>query len=125
MLTRNLDTGKNVTIWTVVETATAIIGACIPVLRVFFKHTITSLHDRYHRTDGRSATEGVTTHGSSSIPLEMIEQKSLGTSISSVPGAEELGTVISNEHGRIVQTNTVTVEYAPNPQGRIVAWRGA
>ncbi|KAF1972300.1 hypothetical protein BU23DRAFT_388947, partial [Bimuria novae-zelandiae CBS 107.79] len=42
--------GKNVTIWTVVETATAIVGACIPVLRVFFKNTCNSLHDRYHRT---------------------------------------------------------------------------
>lgn len=33
--------GKDVTIWTVVETATAIIAASIPVLRVFFKEVST------------------------------------------------------------------------------------
>jgi hypothetical protein len=34
--------GKDVTIWTVVETATAIIAASIPVLRVFFKDAVHS-----------------------------------------------------------------------------------
>jgi hypothetical protein len=94
------------------------------VLRVFFKNTITSFQDRYHRTDGRSvATEGLATDGSSSVPLEMVRQKSVGTSISSVPGAEELGMVITNERGGILQTNTVTVVHAPNPHGRILEWR--
>ncbi|KAF2446630.1 hypothetical protein P171DRAFT_462846 [Karstenula rhodostoma CBS 690.94] len=126
-------TGKDVTIWTVVEIATAIIGACIPVLRVFFKNTITSLYDRYHRTDGRStatATTNFASHGSSSVPLEIVQsQKSMRTSISSVPGTEELGMVITDDsgrgHGGILQTNTVTVMHAPNPQGRIAEWRGA
>jgi hypothetical protein len=40
-----------------------------------------------------------------------------------VPGAEELGMVITNGHGGILQTNTVSVVHAPNPQGRIVEWR--
>ncbi|KAL5375003.1 hypothetical protein DPSP01_011494 [Paraphaeosphaeria sporulosa] len=126
-------TGKNVTIWTATETATAVIGACIPVLRVFFKNTIISLHDRYHRTDGRSITTantGFTTNGSSSVPLEIIQsQKSMGSSVSSVPGADELGMVITNDfgngHGGILQTNTVTVVHTPNPQGRMMEWRGA
>ncbi|PVH98255.1 hypothetical protein DM02DRAFT_483808, partial [Periconia macrospinosa] len=42
--------GKDVIIWTAVETATAIVGASIPVLRVFFKETISSSHSRSHRT---------------------------------------------------------------------------
>lgn len=118
------DTGKNVTIWTATETAAAVIGACIPVLRVFFKNTITSFQDRYHRTDGRSTntTTTFTAHGPSSIPLEMIRShKSIGSSVSSVPGADELGMVITNDsghaHGGIMQTNTVTVEHARNFQG--------
>ncbi|KAF1837910.1 hypothetical protein BDW02DRAFT_490550 [Decorospora gaudefroyi] len=42
--------GKDVTIWTAVETATAIIAASIPVLRVFFKQRIFS----YNRSHMRS-----------------------------------------------------------------------
>ncbi|KAL6706705.1 hypothetical protein ACN47E_005247 [Coniothyrium glycines] len=34
--------GKDVSIWTVVETATAIIAASIPILRVFFKEAVSS-----------------------------------------------------------------------------------
>jgi hypothetical protein len=42
--------GKDVTIWTVVETATAIIAASIPVLRVFFKDAVHS----YSKSHGKS-----------------------------------------------------------------------
>jgi hypothetical protein len=35
--------GKDVTIWTAVETAVAIVGASIPVLRVFFREKVSSL----------------------------------------------------------------------------------
>jgi hypothetical protein len=42
--------GKDVTIWTAVETATAIIGASIPVLRVFFKETISSYQTSHSNT---------------------------------------------------------------------------
>ncbi|KAF3033924.1 hypothetical protein E8E11_001640 [Didymella keratinophila] len=42
--------GKDVTIWTAVETAVAIIGASIPVLRVFFREKVSS----YSNPRGRS-----------------------------------------------------------------------
>lgn len=42
--------GKDVTIWTAVETAVAIIGASIPVLRVFFREKVSS----YSNSRGRS-----------------------------------------------------------------------
>lgn len=42
--------GKDVTIWTAVETAVAIIGASIPVLRVFFREKVSS----YSHSHGRS-----------------------------------------------------------------------
>jgi hypothetical protein len=42
--------GKDVTIWTVVEIAVAIIGASIPVLRVFFREKVSS----YSHSHGRS-----------------------------------------------------------------------
>lgn len=38
-----LDNGREITIWTVVETATAIIGASIPVLRVLVKEKLSML----------------------------------------------------------------------------------
>jgi hypothetical protein len=48
--------GKDVTIWTAVETATAIIAASIPVLRVFFKEAVSSYghsHGRSHRSGSK------------------------------------------------------------------------
>lgn len=112
--------GKDVIIWTSVETAAAIVGACIPVLRVFFKNTINSLHDRYHRTGDASNSDGVTTFGSSAVPMSNLNsQKSAArSSMNSVPGTGALGTVIANNEyrpGGIVQTNTITVEYSPYP----------
>jgi hypothetical protein len=53
--------GKDVTIWTVVETATAIIAASIPVLRVFFKDKVNS----YSRSNGKSGSVS----NARSIPL--------------------------------------------------------
>lgn len=41
--------GKDVTIWTAVETAAAIIAASIPVLRVFFKEAVTSYQNSRSR----------------------------------------------------------------------------
>ncbi|PSN68609.1 hypothetical protein BS50DRAFT_599165 [Corynespora cassiicola Philippines] len=43
--------GKDVTIWTAVETATAIIAASIPVLRVFFKEAVSSMHYNFTPKD--------------------------------------------------------------------------
>ncbi|RMZ70958.1 integral membrane [Pyrenophora seminiperda CCB06] len=48
--------GKELTIWTAVETATAIIAASIPVLRVFFKETISSYHHRSHSPDNTNGS---------------------------------------------------------------------
>lgn len=120
IITYVLDKGKDVIIWTSVETAAAIVGACIPVLRVFFKNTINSLHDRYHRTGDASNSDGVTTFGSSAVPMSNLNsQKSAArSSMNSVPGTGALGTVIANNEyrpGGIVQTNTITVEYSPYP----------
>ncbi|KAJ4333205.1 hypothetical protein N0V95_009486 [Ascochyta clinopodiicola] len=50
--------GKDVTIWTVVETAVAIIGASIPVLRVFFREKVSS----YSNSRGRSLAPSTLKH---------------------------------------------------------------
>ena len=112
-------------IWTAVETAAAIVGACIPVLRVFFKNTVTSLHDRYYRSDDEaSTTAGINTMRSGDVLLSLLaRRKSTSTSIRSVLGAGELGTVISNDRGGILQTSTVTVEYETYEQDTYRRWR--
>lgn len=46
--------GKDVTIWTAVETAVAIIGASIPVLRVFFREKVSSYSNSRGGTHHRS-----------------------------------------------------------------------
>jgi hypothetical protein len=51
--------GKDVTIWTAVETATAIIAASIPVLRVFFKEAVSSFSNSYGPSQCRSRTKPV------------------------------------------------------------------
>ncbi|KZM28288.1 uncharacterized protein EKO05_0002740 [Ascochyta rabiei] len=50
--------GKDVTIWTAVETAVAIIGASIPVLRVFFREKVAS----YSNSRGRSMAPSTHQH---------------------------------------------------------------
>ncbi|KAL1608877.1 hypothetical protein SLS59_002068 [Nothophoma quercina] len=50
--------GKDVTIWTAVETAVAIIGASIPVLRVFFREKVSS----YSNSRGRSMAPSTFKH---------------------------------------------------------------
>ncbi|XPS96929.1 hypothetical protein M3J09_006176 [Ascochyta lentis] len=50
--------GKDVTIWTAVETAVAIIGASIPVLRVFFREKVSS----YSNSRGRSVAPSTLKH---------------------------------------------------------------
>lgn len=51
--------GKDVTIWTVVETATAIVAASIPVLRVFFKDKVSSYNKSHSRSNAHSNTDNV------------------------------------------------------------------
>ncbi|EDU40764.1 hypothetical protein PtrSN002B_002834 [Pyrenophora tritici-repentis] len=63
--------GKELTIWTTVETATAIIAASIPVLRVFLKETISSYRPHTHST-------------ACSIPLSRLHQSQHSTTTTSV-----------------------------------------
>lgn len=54
--------GKDVTIWTAVETAVAIIGASIPVLRVFFREKVSSYsNSRGHRSLAPSTLKHIPT----------------------------------------------------------------
>lgn len=62
--------GKDVTIWTGVETATAIIAASIPILRVFFKETVSS----YSRSHGRSQIRSTKTNILSSSNVHRSQQ---------------------------------------------------
>jgi hypothetical protein len=118
--------GKDVIIWTVVETATAIIAASIPVLRVFFKEAVSS----YNNTNGQSRTRP----GTSNVPLSSLSRSRHST----IPRGKEGGwatlepiedTVEDGEsqrrilrdeehglekggvleHGGIMQTSTITV----------------
>jgi hypothetical protein len=61
--------GKDVTIWTAVETATAIIAASIPVLRVFFKDKVKS----YGQSNGRSRS------GEKPVPLSNLNRSHTAT----------------------------------------------
>jgi hypothetical protein len=135
--------GKDVVIWTVVETATAIIAASIPILRVFFKEAVSSYHNTTnnanrtqvssktvplsslsrsrHSTIGRGKDSGWTT-------LEPIEDTlEDGDSQRRILRDEEYGPQKRSvaEHGGIMQTNTITVmvdedHRAHDERGRVV-----
>jgi hypothetical protein len=129
--------GKDVVIWTFVETATAIIAASIPVLRVFFKHAVTS-HSNSHSKSHKQSTTG-------SVPLSRLSRSRRSARISTIPsmgngreggwttldpiedgiedgssqksmlkdeeyGTEKTGVQIAEaEHRGIMQTNTITI----------------
>ncbi|KAI8940708.1 hypothetical protein NX059_001974 [Plenodomus lindquistii] len=126
--------GKDVTIWTVVETATAIIAASIPVLRVFFKEKVSS----YTGSRGKSSrnsiplsslpqhsqqssyhTATVQAMGPSKdggwVAMDPVEDGSDGASQRSILRHEEDGLgrgnagLVGHEDEGILQTNTVTV----------------
>jgi hypothetical protein len=129
--------GKDVTIWTVVETATAIIAASIPVLRVFFKEAVSSYNHSHGRSNGgRSNARTVPlsnlsrSHRSSHTatiqsmgkgredgwttlePIEDgIEDASSQRSIlrDEEHGSEKSKPQVDIKHKGIMQTNTVTV----------------
>ncbi|KAH9872873.1 hypothetical protein J1614_005267 [Plenodomus biglobosus] len=126
--------GKDVTIWTAVETATAIIAASIPVLRVFFKQHVasrTNSHPNSHTLSKRFSIPLARSHPSSThtatvqalgrdknggwVSLEHMEGGSDDGSQRGVLRHEEdgwgrgdAGVVIHEDEG-ILQTNTVTV----------------
>jgi hypothetical protein len=117
-LTDSTVKGKDLTIWTSVETATAIVGASIPVLRVYLKNSIETLHDRYHRTDYEGNTVTVSAPSRSvAIPLSIINLKSAKRlSVHSITETTGLRGGTPPENDIIVQTNTVTIEYFPQRQ---------
>lgn len=51
--------GKDLIIWTIVETATAIVAASLPVLRVFFKDKVSSYNKSHSRSNGHSTAANV------------------------------------------------------------------
>jgi hypothetical protein len=119
--------GKDVIIWTVVETATAIIAASMPILRVFFKEAVSSYHDTTNnpnRTQASSKTMPLSSlsrsrhstiaRGKDSgwTTLEPIEDTlEDGASQRRILRDEEHGFQKGRvvEHGGIMQTNTITV----------------
>ena len=128
--------GKDITIWTVVETATAIIAASIPVLRVFFKEAVSSYNQSNSKSNGgrsnartvplsnlsRSHTATIQSMGkgreggwTTLEPVEdSIEDASSQRSIlrDEEHGMEKSIPRIVIEHCGIMQTNTVSVTSA-------------
>ncbi|KAH6622040.1 hypothetical protein C7974DRAFT_397558 [Boeremia exigua] len=127
--------GKDVTIWTAVETAVAIIGASLPVLRVFFREKVSSYNHSQSR--GRSHAQSTlkqtslkrnpTAAGSArrSIALGALgpgrEKEGVWTRIEPIderdgglerPSEEEIGVAVSGDVGSegIWQTTTITRE---------------
>lgn len=139
--------GKDVTIWTAVETATAIIAASIPVLRVFFKEVASnnyysSSRSRSHnhrsakpiqlsglqRSHTSSHTVTVQAMGkdknSGWTTLEPIEDGSGDNSSQrGILRDEEQGLsrsdtgIVIHEDDRILQTNTVSVTVEDDTYG--------
>ena len=113
---------KNLTIWTAVETATAIIAASIPVLRVFFREKVSTLG--YNRSasndmplsclDPRSQKSGNTSR------IEAVSSQKSDTWIDMDhmdDTASERSILGSNERGKsgILATSTVMVDYEGVP----------
>jgi hypothetical protein len=118
------DNGKDVIIWTAVETATAIVGASIPILRVFFKDTISSYHGR-----SRAASNSNTMAKRASVPLASLHRTAGSGRTRDEPctvtgdnasdwsilrEAAEEGIVVDEEYAKgngILRSNTITVTY--------------
>jgi hypothetical protein len=117
--------GKELTIWTGVETATAVIAASIPVLRVFFKESISSYSRSHAKTDqsvplsrlnqSRHSTTPTTVHAISKRKegrWTVIEDNSDNSSQRGILDDEEFGRVhriTAYEDDHVIQTDTITV----------------
>jgi hypothetical protein len=117
--------GKELTIWTGVETATAVIAASIPVLRVFFKETISSFSRSHAKTDqsvplsrlnqSQHSTTSSTVHTigkRKEARWTVIEDNGDNSSQRGILDDEEFGRVrriTAYENDHVIQTNTVTV----------------
>ncbi|CAO2652882.1 Nn.00g022930.m01.CDS01 [Neocucurbitaria sp. VM-36] len=78
--------GKDVTIWTSVETATAIIGASIPVLRVFFKQKAVPGHCHDKSKDGHISRLKVKSPKSgATIPIDTVSGRNIETWVALEP----------------------------------------
>ncbi|CAN9173621.1 unnamed protein product [Alternaria alternata] len=124
--------GKELTIWTAVETATAIIAASIPILRVFFKETISSYSRSHTRTNKSVPLSRLnqSQHSATTTTVHamgkgkeghwtVIEENGDDSSQRGILDDEELGrvhrmTAYKDDH--IMQTNTVTVTIESDAQ---------
>lgn len=127
--------GKDVTIWTVVEAAVAIIGASIPVLRVFFRDKVSSYSNTRDRSMAPSTFKHIPTtraRARRSIVLNPMgskkDREGIWTRIEPVDGRnedvrserslrgrrsdEEIEVAVSGDGGQdaICQTTTITYE---------------
>lgn len=76
--------GKDVTIWTAVETATAIVGSSIPVLRVFIKEKASTLgYDNKNDNDNNNSAQN-----SDDMELNTYRSAVKSTAVSSPLGAQ-------------------------------------
>ncbi|KAF2624047.1 hypothetical protein BU25DRAFT_442273 [Macroventuria anomochaeta] len=102
--------GRDVTIWTAVETAVAIIGASIPVLRVFFREKVSS----YSTSRGRSMAPSTLRHIPTTTATARcsIALNAMGPNKDKEGVWTRIGTIDerSGDARRIWQTTTVTVE---------------
>lgn len=121
--------GKDLVIWTVVEIGTAIVGGSIPVLRVFFKETMSSygrscarnnatvplsrLH-RYQHSTVTTTVRAVKRGKEGSWTAIDEEEQNDGSSQRGILVDEEMGGASSSKatyaDDHILQTSTVTVE---------------
>lgn len=124
--------GKELTIWTAVETATAIIAASIPILRVFFKETISSYSRSHTRTNKSVPLSRLnqSQHSATTTTVHamgkgkegywtVIEENGDDSSQRGILDDEELGRVhrmTAYEDDHIMQTNTVTVTIESDAQ---------
>lgn len=79
--------GKDVTIWTAVETATAIIAASIPVLRVFFKEKVSS----FSNSRGKSTTNTGNRNSRSGVPLSVMNRSQRSSHTQTTMGKNKEG----------------------------------
>ncbi|KAF2637743.1 hypothetical protein P280DRAFT_95766 [Massarina eburnea CBS 473.64] len=100
--------GKDVTIWTAVETATAIVGASIPVLRVFFKNTLDSYFSAHTHTDSTKSSTPPP-----SLPLSSVQSRRSRRSQHSRYRDEEEAIMKDDDDEE--------VEYSVNEYGRVYA----
>ncbi|CAI6333752.1 unnamed protein product [Periconia digitata] len=118
--------GKDVMIWTAAETATAIIGASIPVLRVFFKETISSHSQSQSHTTGTGiGSDPSTTFRSNTTKRRSTMQFSnnsqsmgLRTSVSCLDDQRHDFYELSSLRGDT--ESSAEVEYVMDQRGRIV-----